>query len=236
MKCDSWKKGSIDSMCKASLLFFIVISLNTQVYSQRYFEFGNRVYQSGENFVAVTSDSAEILVIEAQLTLPESLRDRHIHGILAHGNPGYNLTWHWHFIPNQWRVVETSVEVCDGLPSWIERDTALWTDGWIFCPWSSYLLREVSPNSVMERGEIQLSSLIYPNPTQGTFSVDFLDPLNSQTSITIYNILGQMIYSKSFFAPYHEQMQIDISKLPSGVYYLHVKSGYKILTQKLLKQ
>lgn len=131
-------------MYRTILIFFIAVSLNAQTHPTRYFEFANRVALTGENFIAATSDTAEILLIEYQLSLPDSLRDRHIHGRIAHGNPGYNLEWHWYFLPNQWQVVEASIEVCDGLPSAIERDTASWTDGDIFCPWHSYVLRKYS--------------------------------------------------------------------------------------------
>ena len=96
-----------------------------------------------ETFIARTSDPALIQALEAQLALPLAERTLHINGKIAAGTDG-NLTWSWHFIPDQWQLAEMSIELCDGRPSDVEADLTYWlgTVGQ-FCPWSARVLEEV---------------------------------------------------------------------------------------------
>ena len=110
----------------------------------RTFLFGLHGYGSEQHFTARTSDPDTLGIIEGQLTLPESERFLHIHGTIGWGNGGYNLNWSWHFIPEEWNLVELSIEVCDGLPSHVENDLKYWIeDMGYFCPWSSYVIMEL---------------------------------------------------------------------------------------------
>jgi len=73
-----------------------------------------------------------------------------INGPIDYGNGGHNHNashWFlWHFIPNQWSLVELAIEVCDGCPyTDVDTDTAYWVGNiGQFCPWSGRPVREVS--------------------------------------------------------------------------------------------
>ena len=112
--------------------------------AERAFVFGMRGIADAEGrFVAVTSDPIVLAKLEAELALPAPERLLHIHGSIARGNGGHNLTWSWHFVPESWDLVEISVEVCDGTPRMVEADVASWVDKvGTFCPWSSYVQSE----------------------------------------------------------------------------------------------
>ncbi|MFC1768193.1 hypothetical protein ACFLZX_00385 [Nanoarchaeota archaeon] len=59
-------------------------------------------------------------------------------GDLALGNDGYNADWSWHLIPNTVRVIDSSIEVCDGTPSHVENNLKYWMNVvGDFCPWAS---------------------------------------------------------------------------------------------------
>ena len=110
----------------------------------RYFEFVMRGHPASEHFVAATADMAVIAMLEQQLILPEDERYLHIHGLIDTGNAGYNYDWSWHFIESGWDMAEISMELCDGVPSYVEDN--LWY--WLlyveyFCPWVSYVLQEI---------------------------------------------------------------------------------------------
>lgn len=95
-------------------------------------------------FVAITSDPGVIRLARAQLELPEAERTLHINGPIAHGNGDHNLKWSWHFVPDEWDLVESSMELCDGTPQMVEDDPDHWVDSVTqFCPWESYIVREV---------------------------------------------------------------------------------------------
>ncbi len=95
-------------------------------------------------FVAVTSNPLILAAVDAQLALPADRRMLHINGPVASGNGGHNLGWSWHFEPGRWELVEISIELCDGRPQNVENDVAKWiADVGTFCPWASYVVREL---------------------------------------------------------------------------------------------
>lgn len=115
-------------------------------------EAGTRVFEfvhesSGSTFLAWTSDTAVINDVLAQLQLPEDQRDKHINGEIARlSEPceGINKDWSWYFVPGEWQLADISIEVCDGEPNYVEENLSEFTDNvGRYCPWSSYVLREV---------------------------------------------------------------------------------------------
>jgi hypothetical protein len=111
----------------------------------RSFLFGVRGV-SGEKgqFVAMTTRSDVLAALEAELMRPEAERTLHVHGPIERGDGGHNAPWSWHFVPEDWRMVEISIELCDGTPELVEEDVDYWVDDvGQFCPWGSYVLREL---------------------------------------------------------------------------------------------
>jgi ELWxxDGT repeat protein len=71
---------------------------------------------------------------------------------------------------------------------------------------------------------------IYPNPSSGIFKIKS-DELLKDTSVKIYNTQGQTIFeSKRFIS------EIDLSNQPKGIYFIQIKSEYKIVTKKIILQ
>ena len=107
----------------------------------REYLFGIEGYEDGsEDFVAATDDETVIAALDAQLSLPIDERTMFINGDIAAGDAGYNLPWSWHFVESEWELTEFAIEVCDGLPSFVEDDLDYWlnTVG-SFCPWGAYV-------------------------------------------------------------------------------------------------
>ncbi len=72
---------------------------------------------------------------------------------------------------------------------------------------------------------------ISPNPTTGEIKIT---GLYGATSLEVFNLLGQKIFSNYF--PLNIEETIDISGQPSGVYFIVVKGADGIITSKILKQ
>ena len=58
------------------------------------------------------------------------------------GPGAHNEPWSWHLAPDATAMAENTIEVCSGLPSFVEADL----DEWInnvgqFCPWSATLVQ-----------------------------------------------------------------------------------------------
>lgn len=96
-----------------------------------------------EHFFARTSDPDVIDKARQQLSKPVEERNLFINGVIERGT-AFNNGWSWHFVPDKWDLVETSIEVCDGRPSYVEKNISYWVDDvGRFCPFGSYVVREV---------------------------------------------------------------------------------------------
>lgn len=89
-----------------------------------------------EQFVLRVRDAATIEQARAQLGRGTSAFPI---GPLLRGDGGYNAPWSWRFDPDAVRLAEVAVEVCDGLPSYVERHLA---DFPAYCPWSARIVKE----------------------------------------------------------------------------------------------
>jgi hypothetical protein len=70
---------------------------------------------------------------------------------------------------------------------------------------------------------------VFPNPTSGTFYLSSADA----GEIEIQNSQGQLVFTQRFNG---EQMQFNISELPSGLYLVTLKTKNGIASQKVIKR
>jgi hypothetical protein len=57
------------------------------------------------------------------------------------GQASHNDPWSWHLDPDLTSMAEATIEVCDGLPSFVEEDLAEWLASvGQYCPWSARLV------------------------------------------------------------------------------------------------
>ncbi len=97
-----------------------------------------------DRFVAITSDPAVVEKARAQLRLLPTQRDLFINGPIAPGDGGHNMDWSWHFVPDEWDLVEAAIEVCDGTPQAVEADLERWlNEVGHYCPYRSYVAAEL---------------------------------------------------------------------------------------------
>ena len=52
--------------------------------------------------------------------------------------PGINKPWSWHIDPKTLEFADVTIEVCDGLPSYVEDHTVTSPD---YCPWSAKVIK-----------------------------------------------------------------------------------------------
>ena len=58
-------------------------------------------------------------------------------GTVVRDDPGVNAPWSWHIDPASLEFADMTIEVCDGLPSYVE-DGTITSDR--FCPWSAEIV------------------------------------------------------------------------------------------------
>lgn len=83
----------------------------------------------------------------------------------------------------------------------------------------------VSPNTQV---------VVYPNPTNGVFNIDFKNEINN---IKISNMLGQVIYDENVAGTAGTSKSIDLSNYENGTYIINVSndkgtSNYKVIVEK----
>lgn len=75
-----------------------------------------------------------------------------------------------------------------------------------------------------------LNTKVYPNPSFGTFFIDF-DPRQNVDKVTVYDIMGRIIKSQNITS-LDNPTQVNLDGQASGVYILKITNGNKIVDTK----
>ncbi|MFC2086385.1 phospholipase D-like domain-containing protein [Bacteroidota bacterium] len=90
-------------------------------------------------------------------------------------------------------------------------------------------------NSVQNINVINQNIQINPNPNKGTFELLISVAENSNQEITVYNILGEQIYSKNNKAKIGEnRISINIENIEKGLYFISINNQSTISTGKFI--
>ena len=74
---------------------------------------------------------------------------------------------------------------------------------------------------------------VYPNPTTGVCVIDADILLTGTAQAVVCNTLGMTVYTAVVSEPKH---RIDLSEMPSGVYYIRLLSGEEVKVGKVIKE
>ena len=65
-------------------------------------------------------------------------------GLVVRDDPGVNAPWSWHIDPSTLEFADAAIEVCDGLPQYVEDGTV--TSDY-YCPWSAEVIAIEGPGA-----------------------------------------------------------------------------------------
>jgi hypothetical protein len=104
--------------------------------------------------------------------------------------------------------------------------------------WSSYteIYAHDLSDIIMREGNSLEFTKVYPNPTRDVLNVEFETSQAEDINITISNHLGQTVHALN--RGYDEGFQIesiDMNSLANGYYFVTIRSGNRMETQKFLK-
>jgi hypothetical protein len=77
------------------------------------------------------------------------------------------------------------------------------------------------------------SVLVYPNPSNGEFTIDLDKGLNESVTIEVYDLNGKLI---KVYATSESILILDLDQFENGVYVLEVNSKTQIIQKRLIKQ
>lgn len=73
---------------------------------------------------------------------------------------------------------------------------------------------------------------IYPSPSKdGLFTIDTKGAFVNNANATVYNIIGEAVYTKRIL---DNKEKIDLSDRENGTYFVTIKNGIEIITQKVV--
>lgn len=75
---------------------------------------------------------------------------------------------------------------------------------------------------------------IYPNPTEGEFSIVFGLNESRDLNIEIMNIIGEKVFTKGFTQIKDQSINFDLNALAAGVYFVTIQSGNNRISKKLV--
>jgi uncharacterized repeat protein (TIGR01451 family) len=87
---------------------------------------------------------------------------------------------------------------------------------------------------VVEKLSLQESVSIYPNPSNGTFLIDFSKAAFYANTIKLYNALGLLVYEKSFASPHPDKISLELSSYVKGMYLMTISTESGTIIKKIV--
>lgn len=84
------------------------------------------------------------LIAHAKELLAGSEEGRIPIGKVVRDDPGVNAPWSWHIDPATLEFADNTIEVCDGIPQYVEDGTV--TSDY-YCPWSAEIIKIEGPGA-----------------------------------------------------------------------------------------
>jgi hypothetical protein len=94
------------------------------------------------------------------------------------------------------------------------------------------ILKYLSPNGLEDNSTNSNALHIFPNPTNGKFILE-TTCLTRDTYLSIDNVNGQ---EKMGMQVNDNYIQVDLSNLPDGVYFVRLKTGNTVVAGKIVKE
>jgi hypothetical protein len=87
--------------------------------------------------------------------------------------------------------------------------------------------------AIDEKKNEPLSARVYPNPTDGKFTVQLSNDDVKITSLTLNDILGNVVWRENVADKNNNEIEVDITGMVPGVYFLNINTTGKTFTKKI---
>lgn len=101
------------------------------------------------------------------------------------------------------------------------------------CSDYSIALVRINPGVLLSIDEFDNNNfIVYPNPSNGIFSIKPIENNSSINLITIYNILGQKVYEKETMI--EDEYSVDLHQVQKGTYFITITDGVSTTKKTIL--
>lgn len=101
--------------------------------------------------------------------------------------------------------------------------------------WYNAIASQFTTVALANEEFLQNNFSIYPNPTKGSFTIEFKELANS-ISLEIFDATGKAIYENSYDSAANLVQVINLDNASSGIYFVNIKSDKGLVTKKLIIQ
>ncbi len=156
------------------------------------------------------------------------------HGLIVKLNPLGNIIWH-----REYNIAETNSEssylydirtttdggfVCSGYSSQPQEMWLLKLDS-LGCADTTCALATTITAPQSSKGAFK----VFPNPNQGTFTIEHELPEQNRVTLNVYNLTGKKVYEQIIVS---QKENINLSYLPKGVYLIKIIDNHQVLYSK----
>jgi hypothetical protein len=102
-----------------------------------------------------------------------------------------------------------------------------------------FSLHLYNPNGITSVKEITADNKnikIFPNPTDGVFSLKHNLKGKFSSILNIFDTTGKVIFSDKVFLEENQSLKIDLQQFPNGIYFCQLKTDSGIYSSKVIKQ
>ncbi|WP_339839771.1 T9SS type A sorting domain-containing protein, partial [uncultured Flavobacterium sp.] len=76
--------------------------------------------------------------------------------------------------------------------------------------------------------------LIYPNPNNGNFTIQFSSETSNDVNVTVHDLRGRQVYTKSFQNNGLFNQELKLNNASSGIYLVTVQDGNRKEVKKIV--
>ena len=91
-----------------------------------------------------------------------------------------------------------------------------------------------TPPSNVEETSFNGSLSIYPNPTNGVFTIEMRDVQTDVYTIKVTNVLGQKVFESDYSISGLHKENIDLSAFQKGVYLIEIKNSTATIAERII--
>ena len=91
-----------------------------------------------------------------------------------------------------------------------------------------------TPPSNVEEASFNGNLSIYPNPTNGVFTIEMRDVQTDVYTIKVTNVLGQKVFESDYLISGLHKENIDLSAFQKGVYLIEIKNSTATIAERII--